>query len=58
LDKRLVGEPLSGCSVNEAVEPRERVVLHIAFVQAKGELVNIAVQMLWAGMVIGTMQTA
>ena len=34
LDQRLVGQPLAGNAVNEAIEPRQGVVLHVAFVQA------------------------
>src|SRR3954447_16179574 len=42
----------SSRAVYEASEPGQRVQLDVAFVQPKGELVNVAAQMLRAGMVI------
>ena len=52
LDQPRVGQTLSVNGFDEAVETVQRVNLHIAFVQAKGEFVNVAMQVLRAGMVI------
>src|SRR3954465_7351378 len=53
-DQRLVGQPLAGCACGKAVEPGQRMQLDVAFVQPEGELVNVARQMLRAGMMIDT----
>jgi hypothetical protein len=51
-DQRLVGEPLSGRAVYEAVEPGQRMQLDVALVQPEGELVNVPAQMLRAGVMV------
>src|SRR3954447_10976303 len=51
-DQRLVCQPLAGCSGDEAVQPGQCVQLDVAFVQPERELVNVAAQMLRAGMMI------
>jgi len=58
LDQSLIREALPGSAGYEAIEPCYRVVLHVAFVQAKRELVNIAIQMLRAGVMIDANKAA
>jgi hypothetical protein len=58
LDQTFVREPLAGYSVNEAIESRQGMVLHIAFVETEGELIDIAAKMLRAGVVVDTNQAA
>src|ERR1700730_8941369 len=50
--QRLICQTLSGNASHEAIEPSERVVLNIAFVQAEGKFINIAAKMLLARMMI------
>lgn len=57
-DQRLVGQPLARNAINEAAEPVESMPSYVAIIQAKGELVNVAVQMLFAGVVIDADQAA
>lgn len=52
LDKRLVSEPLARRSFNEAIQPGKRVMFHVTVVQTECELVNIAIQVLGASVVI------
>lgn len=58
LNERLVCEPLSRSAIYEAFEPRQGMVLDVAFVQSKRKLVNIAVKMLRAGVMIDANQPA
>lgn len=53
LDICLVGQPLALGARDETAEPLHRVVFDVALVEPKGKLVNVAVQMLRAGVVIG-----
>src|SRR4051812_27934414 len=50
-DQILVGQPFASRAINEAVNALRSVPLHIAFVQAESELIDVAVRMLWADMV-------
>jgi hypothetical protein len=50
-DQILVSRPLAGRAVNEAVDPLRGVPLDIAFIQAEGKLIDIAVHVLRADMV-------
>src|SRR3990167_2686132 len=58
LDQPRVGQALAGHPVNEAVEPVERVNLDVALVQAEGELVHVAPEVLGAGVMVDTHQPA
>jgi hypothetical protein len=58
LNKPLVGETLTCRSLNETVEPRHGVVLHIRFVEAERNFVNEALKVLRAGVVANAIQTA
>src|SRR4051812_48703703 len=51
-DQRLVGKTLAGSPGDEAIEPGQRVQFDVALVQPERELVNVAVQVLWAGMMV------
>jgi hypothetical protein len=57
-DQILVGESLPRNTSHEAVQPMQGVPLYVALVEAKRELVNIAMQVLVAGVVIDAVQTA
>lgn len=46
-----------GC-VNETGEPVQSVPCYVSVIQSEGELVDVAAQMLLAGMVVNAMQTA
>src|SRR4051794_4712913 len=50
-DQILVSQPLAGRALNKAVDPLRRVPLHITLIEAKGELIDIAVHVLRADMV-------
>jgi hypothetical protein len=56
LDQRLVGKPLASRAGYETIKPVQGMTLHVPFVEAEGELVNVAVQMLLAGVVINADQ--
>lgn len=43
---------------DQAVEPRKRMRLYVALVQSEGELVDVAVEMLIARVVIDAVQAA
>jgi len=58
LDQFFIGEPLSGNTVDEAVKPREGMVLYVAFIEPKRELINVTIKVLWAGVVIDADQAA
>jgi len=58
LDQPRVGQTLAVNRFDEAVEPVQRVNLHIPFIQAEGEFVNVAMQMLGAGMVVDAVHAA
>src|SRR5215218_3204879 len=51
-DQRLVGKTLAGSPGDEAIEPGQRVQVDVALVQPERELVNVAAQVLWAGMMV------
>src|SRR5579863_2700642 len=57
-DPILVGEPLPHNSCHEAVQPLQGMPLHVALIEAERELVNVAVQVLIAGVVVDAVQTA
>ena len=50
--KTLVSDALPRDAGHEAVKPLQGVPLHVALIQAKRELVHVAVQVLVAGVVI------
>jgi hypothetical protein len=56
LDQPLVGQALSSDAINEALKPRQGMVLHIAFVEPEGELIDIAAKVLRAGVVVDANQ--
>lgn len=58
LNKPFVGQPLAGRAINKAVEPRQRVVLDVAFVQSKRKFIDVAPKVLRAGTVINANQAA
>ena len=58
LNERLVCEPLARSTIYEAFQPRQGIILDVAFVQTERKFVNIAVQMLRADVVIDTDQAA
>jgi hypothetical protein len=58
LDQRLICQTLASDAVHETIEPSERVVFNIAFVQSEGKFINVAAQMLLARMVIDAVQAA
>jgi len=45
LGEPFVGEALAGDAVNEAIEPRQRMVFDIAFIEPEGKFVNVATKM-------------
>ena len=53
----LVGKPLPGGPGNEALKPVKRMALDVALIEPEGELVNVAVQMFRAGVVVDADQT-
>jgi hypothetical protein len=53
----LPGDAATDDASNERVQAFERVALHVAGVQAKGELVNVAVKVLPAGVVVDAMES-
>jgi hypothetical protein len=53
LCESLVSQTLAGNTVNEAVEPRQGVVLDVAFIEAEGKFIDVAAKVLFAGMMIG-----
>src|SRR5947209_3689278 len=57
-DQRLVSQALARNTVNEAVEPLQRVTGHVAVVEPERELVNVAAKMLRAGVVVDADQAA
>ena len=58
LDEFLVRDPSAWSLLDETVEPVERMTLHIAIVQAEGELVNVPIQMLRAYLMINAVDSA
>ena len=58
LDQTFVGEPLARHAINEAVEPRQGMVLDVSFIEPEGKLVNVAGKVLWAGVMIDANQAA
>lgn len=58
LNERLVCEPLSRRAMYEAIEPRQGMVLDVAFIQPEREFINVAVEMLRAGVMIDADQAA
>jgi hypothetical protein len=58
LNERLVCESLPRSAIYEAVEPCQGMALDVALVQSEREFVNVAVQMLRAGVMIDANQAA
>src|ERR1035441_8570872 len=58
LDQPLVRETFSAAGVDETVQPLKGVPLHVAIVQPKRELIDVALQVLRAGVVIDAMKPA
>lgn len=52
LDQPLVSKALALRSGHEAIEPRQGMVLDVAFVQAERKFIDVAIKMLCAGMMI------
>jgi hypothetical protein len=48
----LISQPFAGNAVNEAIKPRECMVLHVALVKPERKFIDVAIKMLWAGVVI------
>ena len=57
-DQFLVSDAASGRGIYETIEPAQGVRLNVAVVQAERKFINVTAQMLVAGMVIDTMQSA
>src|ERR1035438_5012934 len=53
-----IGQPLAADSVDERIQPLKRMALHVPFVQAERELVNIAGKVLRADFVINAIDPA
>jgi len=58
LDQRLVCQPLSSNAVNEAIKPRQGMVLDVAFVQAERKFIDVATKMLFARVVVYAVNAA
>lgn len=58
LDQRLVGQSLAASAINKTIQPRQGMVLDVAFVQPEREFINITAKMLAAGVMVDTDQTA
>jgi hypothetical protein len=58
LNERLVCEPFARRAIYEAFDPRQGMVLNVALVQPERKLVNVAVKMLRAGVMIDADQPA
>jgi hypothetical protein len=58
LDQRPVSQPLPGDTIHKAIEPRQGVIFDVAFVQPEGKFIDVAVEMLLAGVMIDTDQAA
>src|ERR1700674_4618660 len=58
LNQFLVSDAPTGNCRNEAVEPRERMILDVAFVQAESKFIDVAAKMFRAGVMIDADQTA
>src|SRR3990170_2950484 len=57
LRQRLVGDPLTDSRMHKTIEPFHRVPLHVSIVEAKRELVDVAAQVLAAGVMVDAMHT-
>lgn len=55
-DQILVSQPFAGRAPDEAIQPLRRVPLHVPFIEAERELVNVTMQVLVAGVVIDAVQ--
>src|SRR2546425_7234146 len=53
LDQSLVGQPLAGSAINEAVQPVDSMPLYIALIEPESELINVPAKVLRADMVEG-----
>ncbi len=51
-----IGQSLTDSRAKQTIEPVHRVPFHVSVAQSKGELANVAVQMLRAGVVIDAVQ--
>jgi hypothetical protein len=58
LREPLAREPLAGNTIHEAIDPRQVMVLDVAFTQLQRELIDVAAKMLWAGVMVDADQTA
>jgi hypothetical protein len=58
MDQLLVGKAFASHAVHKAVQPLQRVPGDVAVIETEGELVNVAVQVLFAGVVIDAMDAA
>src|SRR5579872_5022581 len=57
-DEPLVGEPLSGTGHHEAVQALHRVSRDVPLVEAKRKFIDVAEQVLFAGVMVDAMQPA
>lgn len=57
-DQILVSEPPPRDAIDEDIQAIEGVALHVAFIEAKRELVNVTVQVLVACVVVDAVQAA
>lgn len=51
-DQRLVGQALASNAVNEAAKPVQRVTGHVAVIEPERELIDVAADVFWAGVVV------
>ncbi len=56
LDQPFVCEALSANSINKAFNPRQGAIFHITLIQTEGKFIDLAAQMLGAGVMIDAMQ--
>jgi hypothetical protein len=54
----IAASAITGDTVHETIEPRQGVVFDVAFVQAERKFVNVAVEMLLAGVMIDAINAA
>ena len=58
MDQPLVRETFSAGVVDETVQPLKRVSLHVAIVQPERELIDVALEVFRAGVVVDAMKPA
>lgn len=58
LDEPRIGKTLAVYGLNKTVEPCQRVPFHVSIIQAEGEFINVAMQVLRAGMMVDAVHPA